>query len=202
MKQEIICLKRRRRTSRSAQKKPARKDEYIVKYSTNEVTIPNPALKPFEALIGEWETTGAHPHLPDIVLHGRSSFEWIEGGAFVLWRSELEDERFPRGTAILGSDDGTGEFFMIYFDNRKVSRKYDVSIRENTLKWWRTTADFSQRFTWTLTDNHDSFIQKGEMCKDGSTWEGDLELTFARVKKPMTDRPGRRVRENMSGNHE
>jgi len=142
--------------------------------SKRKTAIANPALKPLAVLIGEWKTTGTHPYLPGITLHGRSSFEWIEGGAFILWRSEMDDERFPKGTAILGSDDATGEFFMIYFDSRKISRKYDVSIQENTLRWWRTTADFSQRFTWALADNDDSIVQRGEMCKDGSTWEGIL----------------------------
>ncbi len=47
-------------------------------------------------------------------------------GAFLLWRSEIEDEHFRRGIAIFCSDDATGEFFMLYFDERKVSRKYDV----------------------------------------------------------------------------
>lgn len=102
-----------------------------------------------------------------------------------MWRSEMDDKRFPGGTAIFGSDDATGEFFMLYFDDRKVSRKFDVSIQENTLRWWRTASNFSQRFTWTFADNNDSIIQKGEMCKDGSTWEGDLELTYTRVKRDV-----------------
>src|SRR5437899_10460642 len=42
--------------------------------------IPNPALKPFEVLVGEWQTTGSHPYLPDSTLHGRTSFDWLEGG--------------------------------------------------------------------------------------------------------------------------
>jgi hypothetical protein len=52
--------------------------------------IQNPLLEPLNALIGEWETTGEHPYLPGIVFHGRTSFYWIEGGAFLKMQSENE----------------------------------------------------------------------------------------------------------------
>lgn len=39
----------------------------------------NPALKLFEPLVGEWQTTGYHPYFPDVELHGRVSCEWVEG---------------------------------------------------------------------------------------------------------------------------
>jgi len=45
----------------------------------------------------------------------------------------------PGGIAIFGSDDASGEYFMLYFDERKVSRKIDVSISGNELKWWGNT---------------------------------------------------------------
>jgi hypothetical protein len=65
----------------------------------------NPALGPFEVLVGEWQTTGSHPYFPDAELHGRVVFEWIEGGAFLLMRSEIDHPKFPDGVAIFGSDD-------------------------------------------------------------------------------------------------
>jgi len=36
--------------------------------------IPNPALLPLSGLVGEWETIGTHPYLPDMILHGHTSF--------------------------------------------------------------------------------------------------------------------------------
>ena len=40
-----------------------------------EALIPNPALAPFNHLIGEWGTVGTHPYVPGTVFHGRTSFE-------------------------------------------------------------------------------------------------------------------------------
>jgi hypothetical protein len=50
----------------------------------SEARKPNSSLKRFEPLIGEWRTTGTHPLVPGKTLHGRASFSWIEGGAFLI----------------------------------------------------------------------------------------------------------------------
>ncbi|HEX8677723.1 MAG TPA: hypothetical protein VF700_10915 [Segetibacter sp.] len=94
---------------------------------------------------------------------------------------EIDQEGFPTGIAIFGSDDATGEHFMMYFDDRKVSRKYDVSLQDGVLKWWRNAPGFSQRYSWTITDNGNTLIGIGQLSKDGTTWEKDLDLTFTRI---------------------
>jgi len=134
--------------------------------SFEEAAIPNPALNPFTVLIGEWKTVGTHPGAPGVTLHGNSSFKWIEGGAFLAWYSTINQPGFPTGIAIFGSDDATGEYFMLYFDERKVSRKYEVLVQGNTIQWWRNTPNFSQRYTWTIADNGKTIIGKGQLSKD------------------------------------
>lgn len=152
------------------------------KQAIHKAQIPNPALKAFDALIGEWKTASTHPAVPNKVLAGTSSFEWIEGGAFLRWYLEVDEKGFPAGMAILGSDDATGEYFMLFFDERKVSRKYEVSVNDNVLKWWRNVPGFSQRYSWTITDNGNTIIGKGELCEDGVTWGKDLDQLFTRVR--------------------
>ncbi len=154
-----------------------------MKNIAQKAAIPNPLLEPFAVLIGEWETVGYHPYLPGKVLHGRTSFSWMEEGAFLMMRSENEEGNLPSGIAIFGSDDAVGELFMLYFDERKVSRKYEVSLQDKVFKWWRNDPAFSQRFTCLINDLDGTMIGKGEMCKDGTSWEKDLELTYRRVSK-------------------
>jgi hypothetical protein len=139
----------------------------------------NPALKPFEVLVGEWKTTGTHPYFPDAALQGRVSFEWIEGGAFLMMRSEIDHPKFPDGMAIFGSDDEADTYYMIYFDERGVSRKYDVTITDGQLKWWRNSSHLSQRFTITI--EKDKMASRGEMSRDDGKWEKDLSLTYTRI---------------------
>ena len=146
-----------------------------------EALIPNPALKVFSFLIGTWNTVGSHPLLPNQVLRGRVSFEWIEGGAFLKVHSEMDGPDIPSGVAIIGSDDAAGEFFMLYFDERGVSRKQGVSIEGNVWKWWRDFPGFSQRYSSTLSADGQTMIGTGELSKDGTHWERDLDLTYTRT---------------------
>ncbi len=143
---------------------------------------PNPALEPFAALIGEWQTMGFHPYLPGTTLHGRASFEWLEGGAFLILRSEIDEPHFPHGIEVFGSDDVEKKYFMLHFDERGVSRKFDVAVEGNQVTWWRDEPSFSQRNVLLIEDHGHKLIGKGEMSRDGAPWEKDLELTYTRIK--------------------
>lgn len=148
----------------------------------NKARIPNLALKPLEVLIGEWQTTSSHPYFPGAHLQGRASFEWLEGGAFLIVRSEIDHPQFPQGIEIFGSDDAAKTYYMLHFDERGVSRKYDVSIEKNQITWWRDDPAFSQRFTLTIEDNGQKLISTGQMSCAGAAWEEDLSLTYTRLE--------------------
>lgn len=148
----------------------------------SEALIPNPALQPFEALLGEWQTTGTHPYVPDTTFHGRTSFAWHEGGAFLIMRSEIDESEIPSGVAIFGSDDTAQTYYMLYFDERGVSRKYDVTMTKNLLTWRRDESSLSQRTTIAIEDDGTTMVGRGEMSRDGGAWEDDLSLTYVRVR--------------------
>lgn len=152
------------------------------RHSMQEASISNPALEPFSVLIGNWNTTGTHALIPNTILHGRTSFEWLEGGAFLMMRSEIDEPEIPSGIAIIGSDDSTKEYFMLYFDERGVSRKYEVTMHDNVWKWWRNVPGFSQRYEGTIIDSGNTIIGKGELSKDNLSWQADLDLTYKRVE--------------------
>ncbi len=99
-----------------------------------------------------------------------------------MTRSEIDDPRFPSGIAIFGSDDSAQEYFMLYFDERGVSRKFEVTLHDNIWKMWRNAPNFSQRFTGTLVEGGHTIIGIWELSTDGSSWEKDLELTYKRVE--------------------
>ena len=149
--------------------------------ASNKAAISNPYLKSFDILVGEWETAGTHPLVSGTILYGHASFKWIEGGAFLIMHSIIYHEKFPDGIAIFGSDNSLGKYFMLYFDERGVSRKHDVVFQDNVLKWWRNEPRFSQRYTFTFIDNGNTVISKGKLSKDNKTWEKDLDLTYTRV---------------------
>ena len=153
----------------------------MMKLIGSEAQKPNPTLKPFEPLIGDWRTTGTHPLVPGKTFHGRASFSWTEGGAFLIWRSEIDEPEIPSGMAIVGSDDAEGTFSMLYFDERAVSRKYGVNISGNVMTFSRDDPTFRQRMTLTMAVDGSRIVIKGEMSRDGKPWEGDMELTYERI---------------------
>ena len=148
---------------------------------TDEAAKPNPSLRPLSALIGTWNSIGTHPLVPGTTFHGRTSFAWIEGGAFLIMRSQIDEPEIPSGIAVFGTDDATRECSMLYFDERGVSRRYEVSLRDDVLHWWRNAPGFSQRCAVRIAADGRTMLSRGELSRDGASWEPDLELTYTRA---------------------
>ncbi|UFH57175.1 hypothetical protein [Spirosoma sp. KNUC1025] len=48
-------------------------------------------------------------------------------------------------------------------------RKYNVSIDNNVVNWWRDAPGFRQRYSWTIAEDSNTIFGKGELCEDGIT---------------------------------
>ena len=140
---------------------------------------PNPALEPLAFLIGEWRTRGTHPLVPGGTLRGRTSFSWHEGGAFLIMRSQVDHPSIPSGLAIFGSDSGAARFAMIYFDERGVSRLFDLTAGDRTATWRRDDPEFAQSVTISA-DGPDRLVGEGRMSEKGGAWTGDLSQVYER----------------------
>jgi len=141
----------------------------------------NPSLEPLACLIGEWRTTATHPMAPGVTFHGRTSFTWHLGGAFVLVRSEVDEPGIPSGLALIGSDDDARTLTMIYFDERGVSRRYAVEVAEDQITWHRDEGGFAQRMTISPSADNDRLEATGTMSRDGGPWEDDLQTSYERI---------------------
>jgi hypothetical protein len=146
-----------------------------------EALIPNPALQGLGFLIGSWRTEGTHLDVPDTTFHGRSSFQWVEGGAFLIMRSEMDEAEIPSGVAIFGSDDGAERIYMLYFDERTVSRKFDVTVGVTEVTCRRDHPRFSQIMRLRVDGGGDRLIGSGRRSEDGAAWQDDLSLTYTRL---------------------
>jgi hypothetical protein len=147
-----------------------------------EAMIPNPRLAMLEPFIGTWTTEGSHSMMPGIRLHGRTRFEWHEGGGFVCVRSEIDEPRIPSAVALIGSDDEAGALTMLYFDERTVSRRFDVAMEGPVLRWWRSAPGFSQRYVLTLAPDGKTLRGVSSLSRDDVSWEQDLEMSYTRIE--------------------
>ncbi|MEP6987276.1 MAG: hypothetical protein ABI970_16855 [Chloroflexota bacterium] len=142
---------------------------------------PTHPLKQFDVLIGEWDTVGTHPQIESPV-KGHSKFEWLVDGGLLVWHFNWEPKLPPDAVNVIGHDD-TGEICtVLYSDERGVSRILQMTLEGNLWKMWRNSPDFSQRMTGEISDDQNTIVVKGELSRDGSTWEQDLDVTYTRKK--------------------
>ncbi len=137
----------------------------------------DPMLEPFDALIGTWTTEAKH-RMVDEVVYGSVTYEWLEGGHFVIQRSQTDDERFPDGLSVIGApEDGDG-LVMEYFDSRGVRRTYGVSFDNGVLRIWRDAAGFDQRFSAKFAgDVYEGVFEYAETPGD---WQHDMKVIYRR----------------------
>jgi hypothetical protein len=137
----------------------------------------DPALEPFDVLIGAWATEATHP-LFDGVVPGSITFEWLEGGHFLVMRSRNDHELFPDGISVIGAPEVGGGLVMEYFDSRGVRRTYGISLEDGVLRIWRDAPGFDQRFSATLAP--DSFEGLWQLAETPGDWQDDLKMTYRR----------------------
>src|SRR5262249_38792174 len=110
-------------------------------------------LHGWDRFIGRGGTEGSHPILPGEAIRGTSTFEWLDGESFLIWRSRSDHPEIPNATSIIGVTDG--QLSMHYFDSRGVYRVYGVSLDQAVWQYRRDASppDPSQRVTRTFTDD-------------------------------------------------
>lgn len=145
----------------------------------------NLALERLGVFVGEWNleiTSMSFNPDPSAVERGRTSFEWLEGGAFLIQRSAISAAEWPRSILIIGPDDEAETYNILYFDSRGVSRLYHMTFSGGIWTMWREFPGFSQRFHGTFSDDNNTITAYWEKSSDGSNWERDFDLTYTRVK--------------------
>ena len=137
----------------------------------------DPSLSSMAVLIGDW--TMGSPQFPDV--RGRARIEWIEDGAYLAVRDDVEQGDIPSGMWIVGADDSTAEWTSLYYDSRGVRRVYQMSFSDGVWKIWRNAPEFNQRFIGKLAPGGQTITGQWEMDADGSGWKKDFELVYRKV---------------------
>ena len=146
-------------------------------HSPTNMTDQDPTLAQFDDLIGSWATEATHPLFDGVVL-GSTTFEWLDGGHFIIERSQNDHELFPDAISVIGAPEAGDGLVMEYFDSRGVRRTYAVSLEDGLLRIWRDDPTFAQRFSATLGD--DSFAGQWQLARTPGDWQDDLKVTFRR----------------------
>jgi hypothetical protein len=144
----------------------------------------NPALKHLEGLFGDWEmelSNASFLHSPSDTAKGPVSFEWLQDGAFLVMRMGDKQADPPDAMWLIGRDESTPNYTVLYYDARSVSRVYEMSFSDGVWKMWRESPGFWQRYEGTLSNNGNTITAHWEKSSDGTKWEHDFDLTYTKV---------------------
>jgi hypothetical protein len=148
-------------------------------------------LSRLDPLVGEWKVEIS---LGDQVMDGgKSTFEWLEGGSFLAQHDvagplppdappEWEANAPTHTTQIIGLDDASDTFYMLYADSRTVFRVYQMSLSDGVWKIWRDAPGFYQRFTGTFSNDGNTITGQYDFSSDGTNWSHDFDLTYKKVR--------------------
>ena len=142
----------------------------------------NPALEPLQPLVGAWrskirwsEETHKLVGEPALV-RGRVSFEWREDGHFLIQRMG------DAARWLIGRDDTSKLYGVLYADSRGVSRLYEMSLRNGVWKMWREARGFHQRFTGSFSRDGRTIKASWQRSVDGARWQHDSDVIYTKTK--------------------
>jgi hypothetical protein len=147
---------------------------------------------PLDALVGRWEMAATVDGKP--AARSLSTYAWLNGGPdFLFSRTEAApvDAEVPREwvqnapfpiVSVIGGDDFSGGYTMLYADGRGVRRIYEMRLDDGI---WTLSArpdrDFFQRFRACISKDEDAIAGCWERSRDGERWETDFDVTYTRL---------------------
>lgn len=87
----------------------------------------------------------------------------------------------PSARWTIGRDESDPDYRVLYFDNRGVSRVYEMSLSGGSWKMWRNTPGFSQRFEGRISPDRNIIVSHWEKSFDGVTWEHHFDIKYNRA---------------------
>lgn len=144
----------------------------------------NPALTPLEGLVGDWGMELSNASFlprPSDTVKGPVSFEWVQDGAFLVMRMGDKAPGPPQALWLIGRDESTSNYTVLYYDARSVSRIYQMSFSDGMWKMWREAPGFWQRYEGTVSKNGKTITAHWEKSSDGSRWEHDFDVTYTKM---------------------
>jgi hypothetical protein len=122
-----------------------------------------------------------HPAVEGTVIRGCTTYEWLEGGRFLIRRAVNEHPDFPDSLSVIGVMKGESDLSMQYFDSRGVHRVYAVGFDGGELTLERDKPGFARRLSATMSDDGSTLAGVWQLNEDGQGYRDDLAFTYRRA---------------------
>ena len=135
-------------------------------------------LSNLEVLVGEWR-----PEVPGFDVEARTTFEWLEGGGFLIQHATVDRPEFPNGVMVIGATGPDGGLQQHYFDSRGVHRVYEMTLEDGVWTLWREGPDWPQRYIGEISDDGNTITGRWERGESlGAPLQHDFDLNYTRVR--------------------
>lgn len=141
---------------------------------------PNPSLQPLEMLTGKWQMVLSNASFledPTTTVESVATFEWIKGGAYLLM-IQGDETSPPFACWMIGRDESSNDYTVLYSDGRGVSRVYQMAFNGEEWKLWRSAPGFHQRFAGEVSSDGKQINASWEKSEDGKNWQHDFDITY------------------------
>lgn len=142
---------------------------------------PHDALQRLQKLTGQWMLTGRSLHADEDDISGTATFEWILGGFYLLYRSQMnmQSQGFDiQSWAIIGYDPDTDLFpELVYTNMGSAPLSYTWQIKGDEATHWTEGSKYTGRFS------EDGTILDGGWRADGveTTVANTYDATMTKV---------------------
>jgi hypothetical protein len=138
---------------------------------SKELSTPNPALKSLERLVGKWKATDPSG---EGALDGATTFEWMEGGNFLLQHVDFGDSK---GIEIIGFDEESKSLRSHYFDRSGKILEYTYELHNDTLTVSINMPRAKGQFIAKFSDNGNTYTGRWNWIQDGVKKSYDAMMT-------------------------
>lgn len=128
--------------------------------------VPHPALSGLGALVGTWDVAAPG-------LSGRITFEWMDGGHFLMCFSDLHrDAEHVTGLEVIGFDTDAGQIRSHYYETTGAHADYTWRIEGGGFHIAGPAGEYSGTFDPMLVEL--TGVWRGS--------DGDVESTLTRIE--------------------
>jgi len=149
---------------------------------THDQPGPNPALKSLDVMVGTWDLKGRESG-PDGEIHGQVTFEWMEGGFYLVQRVDFDYiGQKIKGVEYIGHDESCEALRSYFFSNYGpgpfvgVALEYAWEVGDDTFTIWGGFVSSPANFKGKFSDDCTPITGRWE-------WPGGgYEATMTRAK--------------------
>jgi hypothetical protein len=145
---------------------PETLDQGAIPMTGSNLSNPNPALSDLQVLVGQWEMELSDASFlpdPSVTVRNKVLFEWLEDAAFLIMRMGDDPAKQQGAIWLINRDEASSDYKVFYYDDRNISRIYEMSFTDQVWKLWRKSPGFSQRFEGKISPEGKKILENGKI---------------------------------------